>query len=93
MENNEMITLLKKQLLWQRITTLLLIIMLVGIGVCGIIVLPKIEALYTTTSQLIDEIQPTIDGLNNFDYATLNSTLTDLKSAIDSLNGVLSIFH
>lgn len=93
MENNEMITLLKKQLLWQRITTLLLIIMLVGIVVCGIIVFPKIDTLYTTTSQLIDEIQPTIDGLNNFDYATLNSTLTDLKSAIDSLNGVLSIFH
>lgn len=93
MENNEMITLLKKQLLWQRITTVLLLILIVGIVCGGLLVLPKIENLYNTTNELVNELQPTIDGFNNFDYTTLNSTISDLKTAVESLNGVMSIFH
>lgn len=93
MDNTEIITLLRKQLFFQRITTILLFVFIVGLIIVGVIITPKILDLYQKTVELVDQLQPTIEGLNNFDYTTLNSTLSDLKTAIDSLNGVMSIFH
>lgn len=93
MDNTEIITLLKKQLFFQRLTTILLFIFIIGMIIAGVIITPKLLDIYHKTTELVDQLQPTIEGLNNFDYATLNSTLSDLKSAIDSLNGVMSIFH
>lgn len=93
MDNTEIITLLKKQLFFQRITTILLFVLIVGLIIVGVIITPKILDLYQKIVELVDQLQPTIEGLNNFDYTTLNSTLSDLKTAIDSLNGVMSIFH
>lgn len=93
MDNTEIITLLRKQLFFQRITTILLFVLIVGLIIVGVIITPKILDLYQKIVELVDQLQPTIEGLNNFDYTTLNSTLSDLKTAIDSLNGVMSIFH
>ena len=67
--------------------------LIAGIVVGGIVILPKLSAMLSHMQTLIDELQPTIDGFNQFDYETLNTTLSELKDAISSMNRFLSVFR
>lgn len=80
-----------------------ILILLSAVVVCTVIacivILPKVTEVMSTAydtlihiNQLMDDIQPTLDGLNEFDYESLNQSLQQLKEAITSLNSVLSIF-
>ncbi len=98
--NQEEIELLKQTLAEQKktnktLTMLLLIvcIVLVGIIVCGVLLLPKILGLISALHTTLDELQPAISGINNFDYDSLNASVSQLKDAITSLNNFLSVFH
>ena len=83
----------KKTLKTQQIIIGILLILIAGIVVGGIVIFPKISAMVSHMQTLIDELQPTIDGFNQFDYETLNTTLSELKDAISSMNRFLSVFR
>ncbi len=98
--NNEELELLKqtlavqkKTLKTQQIILGILLIIIVGLVVGCVIVGPKVMNLLKSLEDVLNNIQPTINGLNNFDYDTLNQTMSELKDAIGSLSGVLSIFQ
>ncbi len=83
----------KKTLRTQQILLSVVIIAMIGLASACVVVLPKIMNLFKTLEDVLNNIQPTIEGLNNFDYSTLNQTMSELKDAISSLNSVLNIFH
>ena len=83
----------KKTLKAQQIIIGILLILIAGIVVGGIVILPKLSAMLSHMQTLIGELQPTIDGFNQFDYEALNTTLSELKDAISSMNRFLSVFH
>lgn len=83
----------KKTLKAQQIIIGILLILIACIVVGGIVILPKLSAMLSHMQTLIGELQPTIDGFNQFDYETLNTTLSKLKDAISSMNRFLSVFH
>ena len=98
--NQEEIELLKQTLAEQKKANKILSIILgilligfVGIVVCGVIVLPKLTSLISSLKTTIDTLQPAITGINNFDYTSLNQSVSQLKDAISSLNSFLSVFH
>lgn len=87
------VTLQKKTLRTQQIILGVFVVVVVClVGAC-IVILPKMMNLLKTLEDVLNNIQPTIEGLNNFDYSTLNQTMSELKDAISSLNNVLNIFH
>lgn len=98
--NQEEIELLKQTLAEQKKTNKTLTILLgivcialVAIIVCGVILLPKILSLISALHTTMDDLQPAISGINNFDYDSLNASVSQLKDAITSLNNFLSVFH
>ncbi len=89
----ETVMLQKKTLRTQQIILVVFVVVVIGVvGACFIVV-PKIMNLLKTLEDVLNNMQPTIEGLNNFDYSTLNQTMSELKDAISSLNSVMNIFH
>ncbi len=87
------VTLQKKTLRTQQIILGIFVVVVICLAGACFLVVPKIMNLLKTLEDVLNNIQPTIEGLNNFDYSTLNQTMSELKDAISSLNNVLNIFH
>ncbi len=87
------VTLQKKTLRTQQFILGVFVVVVVCLAGACVVIFPKMMDLLKTLEDVLNNIQPTIEGLNNFDYSTLNQTMYELKDAISSLNNVLNIFH
>lgn len=87
------VTLQKKTLRTQQFILGIFVVVAVCLAGAFVVIIPKMMNLLKTLEDVLNNIQPTIEGLNNFDYSTLNQTMSELKDAISSLNNVLNIFH
>lgn len=83
----------KKTLKTQQFILVILLLAIVGVVAGCIVVVPKVMTLLQSLEDVLNNIQPTIQGLNNFDYDTLNQTMSELKEAIGGLSSLLSIFQ
>ena len=89
----QLVTLQKKTLRTQQFILGVFVVVVVCLAGTCVVIFPKMMDLLKTLEDVLNNIQPTIEGLNNFDYSTLNQTMSELKDAISSLNNVLNIFH
>lgn len=89
----QLVTLQKKTLRTQQFILGVFVVVVVCLAGTCVVIFPKMMDLLKTLEDVLNNIQPTIEGLNNFDYSTLNQTMYELKDAISSLNNVLNIFH
>lgn len=95
MGNEELVSLMKRQLRVQKIHMILTAIILAVLAVSAVVIVPKTVNTITKVDKSLDTLNSTVlPAVSKLDMAELNGTVSDLKKAIngidiDSLNDAI----
>ncbi|HUM82283.1 MAG TPA: hypothetical protein PLN48_00700 [Lachnospiraceae bacterium] len=95
MGNEELVSLMKRQLRVQKIHMILTAIILAVLAVSAVVIVPKTVNTITKVDKSLDTLNSTVlPAVSKLDMAELNGTVSDLKTAIngidiDSLNDAI----
>ncbi len=95
MGNEELVSLMKRQLRVQKIHMILTAIIFAVLAVSAVVIVPKTVNTITKVDKSLDTLNSTVlPAVSKLDMAELNGTVSDLKTAIngidiDSLNDAI----